>query len=318
MRHPWWRGACAVAVATSMLRCVAQQPTTTSSPTAAQTCAAEAAQRSIAKGDFKEAEAELRQSLAVAFPCPEEHFLLGYALLRQNRAKESLAEYTAAARLRTPAASDLRSVALDYVLLNDYQDAERWIRRALQIDTKDSESWYVLGRISYSTGKFQNAADAFIRVLTLEPTSVKAEVNLGLAYEGLNQVDKAIEAYRKAISFGDAAGKPSEQPLIDLAIVLEHRSDLEGARDLLGRAILLAPDDGRARENLGHVYLDLGELPQASEQLEKAVTLSPRDSRLHYLLGQIYRRQGLTEKAKSEFARSAVLTGAHSTPDYVK
>lgn len=187
-------------------------------------CVQQRAKQYLARGQFKEAEDELRRTITTDPLCPEGRFPLAYALLRQNLAEESLAEYTAAARLRTPNAEDLRNVALDYVLLDDYSDADLWAQRALQLDVNDSEGWYMLGRIRYSTGKFQDAVKYFENALVIAPENVKAETNLGLAYEGLNEVDKAVDAYQKAIAFGEKSGKPSEQPMINLAIVLAHRS----------------------------------------------------------------------------------------------
>ena len=280
-------------------------------------CVDEGAKQSLLRGQFEEAEKALRRAIATGAPCPDAHFLLAYALLRQNRPKESLAEYTSAARLRTPTPEDLRNVALDYVLLKDYPDADHWIQRALLVNANDSENWYVLGRIRYSTGEFPGAVKAFDQTLLLAPGSVKAENNLGLAYEGLNQPDKAIDAYRLAIALGETSGKPSEQPMINLAILLAHRSDLDAALALLERAVILAPEDVGVREHLGHVYLERNELPEAQVQLEKAVALSPQDARLHFLLGQVYRRERISDKADFEFSRSASLNGTHSTPDHL-
>jgi tetratricopeptide (TPR) repeat protein len=315
-----WRRVVFVLLVVGSIQCVAQKstPGTPAVGDGPPACVEESAKRSVDRGEFKEAEKELRQSLATGRACPDEHFLLAYALLRQNLAKESLAEYTAGARLREPTAEDLRNVALDYVLLNDYSDADHWVQRALQSDGNSAETWYVLGRIRYGVGKFQDAAAAFTRTLSIDPESVKAENNLGLAYQGLNNMDQAIDAYRKAITFGEKTGHPSEQPMINLAVVLDYRSNLDEALALLTRAVALAPEDARAREHLGHVYLELSELPQAQAQLEKAVSLSPTDARLHFLLGQAYRREGMNDKANIEFARFASLNGTHSTPDYAK
>jgi Flp pilus assembly protein TadD len=296
--------------AATPIKCIAQT-------LVAPSCVEANTRQSLARGQFKEAERQLRQVVDRSQSCPEAHFLLAYDLLRQNLPRQSLAEYTTAARLRTPGSEDLRNVALDYVLLDDYPDADHWIQRALSLDANDSESWYVLGRIRYSTGKFQDAVDAFKHTLGLAPESVKAENNLGLAYEALNEIDKASDVYRRAIAIGEKSGKPSEQPMINLAVLLTHRSDTDGALALLTRAVVLAPQDARAREHLGQVYAERNELPQAQEQLEKAVSLSPSDARLHFQLGQVYRREGIGDKAKSEFARAASLNGAHSTPGHL-
>jgi Flp pilus assembly protein TadD len=282
----------------------------------ASSCVEANTRQSLARGQFKQAEGELRQVIDRGQPCPEAHFLLAYDLLRQNLPRQSLAEYTTAAQLRTPGSEDLRNVALDYVLLDDYPDASHWVERALSLDANDSENWYVLGRIRYSTGKFEDAIDSFEHALRLAPESVKAENNLGLTYDALNQFDKASDAYRKAIAYGERSGEQTEQPMINLAILLMHRADTDGALALLTRAVALAPEDARAREHLGQVFAERNELPQAQEQLEKAVSLSPSDARLHFQLGQVYRREGINDKAKAEFGRSASLNGAHSTPDH--
>jgi Flp pilus assembly protein TadD len=317
------RGSCSRRVAlllvACLLSCIPQcLAQTVTAGTRIPACVLETAKQYLSRGQFKEAEKEVRRILATEPLCPDARFLLAYTLLRENLAKESLAEYTAAARLRTPTSEDLRNVALDYVLLGDYPDADHWAQRALQSDLHDPENLYVLGRIRYGTGKFEDAVKYFEEALAISPDNVKVENNLGLAYEGLNEVDKGIDAYQKAIVFGDKSGKPSEQPMINLAIVLAHRSDLDGALALLTRAVTIAPEDANIREHLGHVYLERNELPQAQVQLEKAVSISPSDARLHFLLGQVYRREGFNENANAEFSRSAFLNGSHSTPDYVK
>jgi Flp pilus assembly protein TadD len=264
---------------------------------------------------FKEAEAVLHQSIATRPSDPQAHFLLAYVLLREDLPKQSLAEYTQAARLRTPSVEDLRNVALDYVLLNDYPEAEKWTLRSLEMDGNDPESWYSLGRIRYSTGKFQDAVDCFQHTLRLAPRSVKAETNLGLAYEALNQLEPARQSYQTAVDMQKDEPNKSAQPLINLATLLLHRSDLDEALVLLKQAVEIAPNDVRAREQMGHVYLEQDHLVDAQLQFERAVALSPQDPRLHFLLGRVYRREGMTQKAEVEFARTASLNGTHSTPE---
>jgi tetratricopeptide (TPR) repeat protein len=268
----------------------------------------------IARGQFKQAEARLRQSIAANPTLSDAHFLLGYVLLRENLAKESLAEYTLAARLRAPTANDLKNVGLDYVLLNDYPDAEKWTLRSLEMNKDDPDTWYSLGRIRYSTGKFQDAIDCFEHALALAPGSVKAATNLGLAYEGLNQPDRAAQAYQMAIDLGKNTARPSAQPFISLAILLLHRADTGKALILLKQAAGIAPDDPQVHEQMGMVYLEQAQLTDAQAQFEKAVSLSPQDPRLHFLLGRVYQRQGMAQKAQDEFARTASLSGTHSTP----
>lgn len=263
----------------------------------------------MSAGDFKQAEALLRAHLVTEPRSAAALYLLGYALLRQNKPAESLGEYTRAAAIQTPSADQLRSVGQDYVLLGDYDDAARWLLRSVQLAPGDPESWYSLGRLRYSQQQFSEAADCFEHTLRLAPGSVKAENNLGLAYEGLNRLDEAVAAYRRAIAWQDAGPpkKASEQPLLNLGIVLVHQANAAEALPLLLRASAIAPGDPRVHEQLGQLYLLQGNYLEAEKHLETANRLDPQKSNLHFLLGQAYRRLGRQQEAKTEFEAAARL-----------
>jgi Flp pilus assembly protein TadD len=143
----------------------------------------------------------------------------------------------------------------------------------------------------------------------------KARTTLGLAYEALNRNDDAVRAYRTAIAWQKDDPSPSEQPLVNLAIQLLHRNELNEAQELLEQAAKIAPKEPRIHENLGQIYLRTDHAADAVKEFSSAVALAPQNSRYHFLLGQAYRRNGDAEQAKQEFGRSAALNGAHSTPE---
>ena len=53
----------------------------------------------------------------------------------------------------------------------------------------------ILGRTKYNENRFSEAIDAFLTCLKLDTHNVKAEDNLGLSYEGLNQTQQAIRRF---------------------------------------------------------------------------------------------------------------------------
>src|SRR5882757_1751627 len=304
----------AAALACAALLCAVQQtaPLTPGSP---QAGALTAARQLVHDGRFAQAEAVLRPLMAADPMAAEPRYLLAYALLREDRPAESLKEYTSAAALRTPTAAELRSVALDYVLLKALPEADQWMNRALAMDANDAETWYAMGRLRYTQGRYSDALTCFEKTLVLNPHSVKGENNLGLAYEALNRNDDAVCAYRNAIAWQKDDPAPSEQPLLNLAILLQHRNQLPEAQQLLEQAARIAPKEPRIHENLGQVYLHTDRAADAVKEFADAVRLAPQNPRYHYLLGQAYRRTGEEGQAKQEFARSAALNGTHSTPD---
>ncbi|MGA7159305.1 MAG: tetratricopeptide repeat protein [Acidobacteriaceae bacterium] len=265
-------------------------------------------------GQFKQAAASLRLSLASEPNSAAAHSMLAYCLLRTDDPKDSLTEYSRASSIRQPNSADLQNVAKDYALLNDLKDADHWMIDAVRMDPKDPEAWYGLGRIRFTEQRFQDASKCFERALVLDPKSVKAENNLGLSYEGLNRTEDAVTAYRNAIQWQQGSPHASEQPLLNLGIILLHKGKLDEAEELLTQAVHIAPRDAQIREQLGHLYLQLNELPKAQEQFEQAIALNPKDPALHFLLGRVYRAEGQNGKSKAEFARSSALSGYHSTP----
>ncbi len=234
-------------------------------------------------------------------------------LFHEDKPAESLKTYTLAAKLVPPSAESLRFVALDYVLLNDYADADRWITVAVKLDPTDGEAWYSLGRIKYTENQFNEAVNAFQKALQLSPRSVKAENNLGLAYEGLNRPDDAIHAYRQAIAWQQGAEHRSEQPLLNLGSLLTDRNALDDALILLKQAEVIAPHDGKIHAALGKLYMRRQELPLAQIELEQAVALSPNNPGLHFQLGQVYRKEGLADRSKEQMKLAAELDGTHSS-----
>ncbi len=306
-------------------------PRTATIPQHEQSTALAQARSLLNKGQFNEAEDSLRHYLDTHPSSADAHFLLGYVLFReiqakasqegredakfeQQNAKASLVEYTAGAKYQTPGAFDLKIVALDYVLLHDYVDADKWLTRSVERDPKDSEGWYYLGRAKYNENRFEDAIRAFTQCLTLDPGNLKAEDNLGLSYAGLDRHEEAIAAYQKAIAWQAEALIKDSGPFINLGSLLLEQNRVEEAIPYLMQGVSISPEESRAHAALGKAYSKQNELKKAQSELEKAVELAPDNASLHYVLAQVYRKQGLIDKAKVEFARSAELNGSNSSP----
>lgn len=229
------------------------------------------------------------------------------ATLKEAAAKASLAEFTEGAKYRAPSAFDLKIVALDYIFLGDFVDADKWLTRSLQMNPRDSDGWYLVGRAKYNEGRFDEAAQSFEYLLKLEPKSVKGEDNLGLAYASLGQTEKAISAYKSAIALQADATVKNPGPYLDLGLLLMDQNRPQEAVPFFQQAVFISPKESRHHEGLAQAYSRLDQLSEAQLELETAVSLSPQNSRLHYLLGTVYRKEGFSEKANAEFNRSESL-----------
>lgn len=265
------------------------------------------------RAQWPEADRILHQYIVDHPDTADAHYLLAYALFREDQPKNSLAEYTRAAQLREPTALDLRWVALDYVLLKDYSDANTWISKSIQWNSGDGESWYELGRIQYEQNRFKDALTSFRQALNLMPRSVKAENNLGLTYQALNFPEDALAAYQQAVDWQRSAPDKSEQPYLNLGLLLVERGQNDQARPVLEAAQAIAPKDPRICAALGQLYMRQNKLADAEREFRQALVSNASAANLHFQLGQVLRREAKSKEAAAEFAAASHLDGTHSS-----
>lgn len=266
----------------------------------------------LAAGKLADSESVIREYINVHPSSAEAHFLLGYVLFRDRKAKESLAEFTAGAAFQRPHADELKVVASDYVMLGDYGDADKWFTASVAEKPEDADTWYLLGRTKFNENDFAEAASSFERALVLNPKNVEAENNLGLAWLEANQPEKAQAAFQNAIDWqGDTPA--DAQPFLNLGTLLADQKSFDKAIPYLAQAAALSKDNPKIHEELAQVYAAKEDLPRAQSELEQAVALAPGISGLHFKLGQIYRKEGLQARAQQEFQICAQLNSTHSS-----
>jgi Flp pilus assembly protein TadD len=230
---------------------------------------------------------------------------LGRLQQRQDKPAASLATFTRAAKIHTPSSSDLVSAALDYVLLNDYSDAVRWLQMAIQFDPSNGTAWYDLGRCDYTQAHYADAQKAFVKAETLLPDDYHVPENLALTFEAENH-DAAVEPeYRKALALAQASGGSDEWPYLDYGTFLITHDRNSEAIAPLQRAVSANKSCAACHEMLGRAFAATGQTAQGVSELEQAVALDPKDAKLHYELGRLYHQAGDDAKAKVQFGFSA-------------
>ncbi len=251
-----------------------------------------------------DADSSLRGYLVQHAESAEALYLLGYVLNRENRPANSLEIYTKAAARQSPTGDDLKIVGLNYALLNDYASAIHWLEKAVELDPKNHEAWYFLGRAYYTRGLLPEAESAFEKVLQLNPNDAKAENNIGLILESEARPTEAIEAYKQAIVWQQKTAHSSEQPYLNLGSILLHQERNEEAVPALEQAVKRAPGNPFCRLKLGTAYLRLSRLENARSELQEAARLDPENAAVHFQLGKLYKQMHAMDRAKKEFGRA--------------
>jgi len=253
---------------------------------------------------YSDAENDLRTYLVRRPYSADALYLLGYVLNRENRPADSLEIYTKAAARQQPTSDDLKIVGLNYVLLDDYPSAIRWLEKAVEMDPKSSEAWYFLGRAYYTRSRLSDAKSAFDEVLQLSPNDARAENNLGLVYESEARVTDAIAAYQQAIVWQQKSARPSEQPYLNLGSLLLDQERNEESLPPLEEAAKLAASNPLCHLKLGIAYLRSQKLDRARKELEEAARLDSENAAVHFQLGKLYKLTHELDRAQKEFARA--------------
>ncbi|HZC78773.1 MAG TPA: tetratricopeptide repeat protein, partial [Ktedonobacterales bacterium] len=186
-------------------------------------------------------------------------------------------------------------------------EAERCLRAAAELDTRDTESALALARGLAERGDLEAAsaeverivrqlpdnADAhvllanflddrrqrsaarrhFRRALELAPGSAIAHYNYGVLLVREGDREEAERHLREACKLApDEAGM-----LVTLAIVVGDNDELDEAEKLLRRALALDPDSVRARRQYGVLLARRRRYTQAEDELRHALSLHPDD-----------------------------------------
>jgi tetratricopeptide (TPR) repeat protein len=168
------------------------------------------------------------------------------------------------------------------------------LRDAERINPRYAPIFAQRGLVYAFLGQMDRAEEAFKRALALEDTP---EVRSALAevYLATGRLDEALEQYAKAV--GLAPKNLDLRVRYASALLLKGRP--EAAAQVLEEGHKLKPLDAEGWYTLGQAYLALGRAKEAGVALENAVALAPlRFPAAYYYLGQVYLTLGEHEKAR--------------------
>lgn len=140
------------------------------------------------------------------------------------------------------------------------------------------------GQAALRHGDFARATEEFKKVLTLDPSLLEAEVNLGLSYQGLLQYDVAVRYLDKALR---------ERPnLVGLNVVAGmdylKLGSPEKARPFLDHALKLDPSNRDAHEAMALYHLSQENFRGAAVEFRQIAALDPDKAEAWFKLGHEY------------------------------
>jgi len=263
---------------------------------------------------------------------PDAHEIrLQYArtLLEQKQFKASRDEFQRLAKA-APDNPDLAfAIALISLQLNDLQDAEEQLQRALEKGKKDRDTvQYYLGQLNEAKededramahyrevkgGEYQFAAQLRVAYLLnkrgkldearqylqqARATDNQQRVQLLLTeaqlLRGANRPDEAYQVLQQGL-----AKLPNHPDLLyEAAMLADKLVKYEVSEQLLRKLIQIKPDHAHAYNALGYSFLERNErIAEAVELVEKALQLAPDDAAIMDSVGWGYYRSGRLDES---------------------
>ena len=206
----------------------------------------------------------------------DSHLNIGIAYLGSERTNDALKEFLQAEKLapRDPKVYYYMGITYQRKGLND--NAINEFKRALSLRSDYSEAHNNLGAIYLEMGLWDKAIESFKNALSniLYETPDKALFNMGMAYHGKKDYQKALDTYQNAKN-----RRPTTvpHPLIDLhmGITCYAQGNFEKAVHYFKASLKAAPSLLESRYWLGQCYIKLHDVEKAKAEFKAIIGITP-------------------------------------------
>ncbi|MCD6490563.1 MAG: tetratricopeptide repeat protein [Thermodesulfobacterium sp.] len=157
-------------------------------------------------------------------------------------------------------------LAIAYFNLGKFQEAKEAFKKVLKLDPFHFEAMINLGILLAQEGNLEEAKKAFTFTLKYYPKSLEAWNNLGLIEFELGNLDEAEKCYKKALEIDETF----TEAWINLSTVLIEKELFEEAISALEKAKTYAPEAGIIYNNLAVAYYYLKDKESAIKNINLA------------------------------------------------
>ncbi len=167
---------------------------------------------------------------------------------------------------------------------------------------------YTRGETELQAGKYDKAIERFRKAIERHPPFVKAWQGLGVACRCADDAAGAERAFRECLRL-DSRDLLAR---LNLAEVCAATARGEEARGILEETVLLYPEEGEPRVDLGRLDYLAGRLDEAESHWRRAVSLEHTGPDVHLLLARLYQQRKQFQRMAAEL--EAYLEKAPDSP----
>jgi tetratricopeptide (TPR) repeat protein len=224
-----------------------------------------------ASGDYQGAETSFARALELSPDDDQTNYNMALVKLELKKYDEARSFSEKAAALAPSKALYHYTSGLSRESAGDEEGAIAAYAKAASLDRKYVRPRINLGRIFIAGGLPEQALTLLLEAYQAEPASFEVNNNLGAAYQKMEDWERSVEYYERAITVepGNATAH------LNLARAYIGAGDFNKARSQYRETLRLNPGNADALFELGKAYISLGDAAQAKQQLEVLLRTSP-------------------------------------------
>jgi tetratricopeptide (TPR) repeat protein len=195
-------------------------------------------------------------------------------------------------------------------LLNrgDFPGAAAPLEQGVVTHPKSAQLRLALGVARYGQRRFEDAADSFLKTISIDPSVEQPYLFLGrMLTQAGPRLAEITTRYRV---WNTREPGNYRAPLLLAKAISAGGGEAAEIEPLLRRSIRLNPEFWEAHFELGLVLLKQTKFQEAAAELARSAALNPKEPLPHYHLARVYDRLGESDKAAAERKLHAELTGA--------
>ena len=206
-------------------------------------------------------------------------------------------------------ALDPRNTSTLYNLANCYFNAgdfNKAINVCQKIITVDHSFYYAYNRIGLCHIRLENeeqAIDFFQKSIKIKPDYLEGLTNYGFALQKLKSYSLAAVQFERVLS----SDPGSEEAIVNLTKVYFEDGRLLKAIEVARQGLLYRPKNVPILKNLISSLTMLNRLDEASVACKEILSINSDDAETINMMGTIYEKKGFYDQAKTKFLRDSLL-----------
>ena len=218
----------------------------------------------------------------------DDFFLIAYYADLSDNLDSAKKYYSKAIELKHDYAEAYLNMGTLYAYEKDVENSIKSYEKAIELKPDNKNNAYsciVLGYLYYGKENYSKGDAYFGKIV--EYMEDKAEANFGLGlfyYQDMEDIDKAIEYYKKAIEL-----KPDyAAAYTHMGVAYADKDDYDKALEYHKKAVELDSNYAAAYSNMGYAYYYKKDYGKAIESYKEVVKLEPDNAEVYLNIGASY------------------------------